>query len=138
MIIDATNLVLGRFATVAAKKALLGETVNVVNCEKAIITGTKARIIADFKRKITIGIPLKGPYYPKQSDRIVRRTIRGMLPHKKTRGREAFKKVMCYIGVPEKFASQKLETVDNADVSRLSNLKYMHLKDIVKEIGGKI
>ena len=38
MIIDATELIVGRFATVAAKKALLGERIDIINCEKAIIT----------------------------------------------------------------------------------------------------
>ena len=51
MIIDISNSVLGRVATVVAKKALLGETVHVVNCENAIITGSKARLMADFKQK---------------------------------------------------------------------------------------
>ena len=138
MIIDITNSVLGRVATVVAKKALLGETVHIVNCENAIITGSKARLMADFKQKRERGIPLKGPYYPKQSDRIVKRAIRGMLPYKKTKGREAFERVKCYTGVPEKFENQKLEKIEGTDRSKLPNLKYMYIKDIAKQLGGKI
>jgi large subunit ribosomal protein L13 len=138
MIIDATNAVMGRIAAIAAKKALLGETVNIVNCENAIVTGSKQRVLADYKQRLDRGIPLKGPYFPKQSDRIFRRTIRGMLPYKKERGREAFKKIMCHIGLPEKFSSQTLEKIGDANVSKLPNVKYVHLKDIAKHLGGKL
>jgi len=138
MIIDISNSVLGRVATVVAKKALLGETVHIVNCENAIITGSKSRLMADFKQKRERGIPLKGPYYPKQSDRIVKRAIRGMLPYKKPKGREAFERVKCYVGVPEKFENQKLEKIEGTDRSKLPNLKYLYLKDIAKQLGGKI
>ena len=44
MIINADNLVLGRMAAIAAKQALLGEDVRIVNCEKAIITGDITQI----------------------------------------------------------------------------------------------
>ena len=109
MIIDATDLILGRLAAFAAKKALLGEKVDVINCEKAIITGNPKTTFAHFKRKFDMGAPLKGPYYPRMPDRIVRRVIRGMLPIRKTRGREAFDNVMCYIGVPEKLKDKTSE-----------------------------
>ncbi|MBT4541067.1 50S ribosomal protein L13 [Candidatus Woesearchaeota archaeon] len=138
MIIDATDSVMGRIAAVAAKKALLGESINIVNCENAIVTGRKVRVLADFKQKLDRGIPLKGPYFPKQSDRIFRRAIRGMLPYKKERGKEAFKRIMCHIGVPDKFSSQKLELIGDASVSKLPNVKYVYLKDIAKHLGGKL
>ncbi len=38
MIIDANNMILGRLASFAAKKALLGEKIDVINCEKAVIS----------------------------------------------------------------------------------------------------
>jgi large subunit ribosomal protein L13 len=137
MIIDATNAILGRMASVAAKRALLGENVNIVNCEKAVVTGNRLQVLAKFKQKFDRGIPLQGPYFPKQSDRIVRRVIRGMLPFKRSRGRIAYKKVMCYVGVPEKFASQKLEKIESADISKLTYLKYVYMSDIVRMLGGK-
>ena len=51
MIIDASNLIAGRIATVVAKKALLGETIDIVNSEKAIVTGSKTQVFARFKQK---------------------------------------------------------------------------------------
>ncbi|PIN86448.1 50S ribosomal protein L13 [Candidatus Woesearchaeota archaeon CG10_big_fil_rev_8_21_14_0_10_44_13] len=137
MIIDATNLILGRLATISAKKVLLGEKVDIVNCEKAVVTGNRAMILSQFKRKVDLGIPLKGPYYPRMPDRIIRRTVRGMLPWKRTRGKEAFKRVMCYIGVPDEFKDKKIETIKEANVSKMPNLKYITVGEISKSIGGK-
>lgn len=137
MIIDATDLILGRLAAFAAKKALLGEKVDVINCEKAIITGNPETTFAYFRRKFVMGAPLKGPYYPRMPDRIVRRVIRGMLPIRKTRGREAFDNVMCYIGVPEKLKDKKAETIKEANVSKVQSLKYTTMGDISKLLGAK-
>jgi len=44
MIIDATNLILGRLGTYVAKKALLGNKIDIVNCENSVVTGNRKRI----------------------------------------------------------------------------------------------
>jgi large subunit ribosomal protein L13 len=137
MIIDATDLILGRLASHAAKRLVLGEKIDIINCEKAVVTGTKANIVARYTRKMHRGIPLQGPYFPRMPDRIVRRTVRGMLPHKQAKGRELFKNVMCYIGVPEEFKGQKAETITEANIAGSHTLKFMTLKDISKHIGGR-
>ena len=103
MIIDGTDLILGRLASFAAKKALLGEEVIIVNSEKVMITGSKKNVLDNYKRKISMGSVRWGPFFPRTSERILRRTIRCMLPYKKDRGRKAYKKIKCFIGVPEKY-----------------------------------
>ncbi len=138
MIIDATDAIIGRMAAYAAKKALNGEKIDIVNCENAVMTGNKEQILSKFKQRRERGVPLKGPYYPKLPDRIVRRTVRGMLPYDKDRGRKAFKRVMCYIGVPDNLKDKKLEKVKGADISKTPSLKYTYLKDISKFLGAKI
>ena len=35
IVIDATNLILGRMGTYAAKKALTGSTIDIINCEQS-------------------------------------------------------------------------------------------------------
>jgi large subunit ribosomal protein L13 len=108
-IIDGTNAVLGRLASYAAKEALKGEEVVIVNCERVIIMGNKDNIIKEFheKRK-RVGSSQKGPKYPRRADMIVKRTIRGMLPNFRFgRGKEAFKRIKCYIGIPEEFKDKK-------------------------------
>ena len=51
MLIDGTNLILGRVATYATKKALEGEEIVIVNCEKLIITGRKKFVIEEYQRR---------------------------------------------------------------------------------------
>ncbi len=135
MIIDAENKILGRIATVAAKNALLGETVNIVNCEKAVITGKKQSLIKSHLQKKGKG-HLRGPFISILPDRFVRRTIRGMLPYKQSRGVNAFKRIRCFTGFPEKF--QKQELFQNLkDISKLPNFQYLTVGEICRNIGGK-
>jgi large subunit ribosomal protein L13 len=139
MIIDATDLIMGRLASFVAKKALLVEKIDIVNCEKAIITGTRANILFEYKKRFDLGRnPYKGPFFPRASDRIVRRAIRGMLPYKQEKGKNAFKAVMCYVGIPEKLKGQKLETVERAGASKLKNYKYIKVGELSKHLGSKI
>ena len=135
MIIDATNLLVGRLASFVAKKALEGEKIDIVNAEKAVISGKKYDILARYKQRVERGDPLKGPYTPKTSDRMLRRMIRGMLPYKQERGKNAFKKVMCYIGVPEEFKNSKIETVNVASASKLKKVKSITFQEISQYLG---
>ncbi len=135
MNIDAKNLIVGRFATIAAKKALLGETVNIYNCEKAYITGKKKSILLGYKRKREMGTPLKGPFIHRSPEKIVKRIIRGMLPYKQEKGRKAFKKIKCYRGMPEDV--KNAETIKKANINKVSNLNYVSVKEISKFLGGK-
>lgn len=135
MIIDAENLILGRLATYVSKRALLGDNIEVVNCDKAIITGKKKEVLAKYKHRRERGETLHGPYYPRVSDKLVRRTIRGMLPYKQSKGKIAFERVKCYRGIPEVLEGKKLESVQNAHVSKMQNLKYIKVGDVCKFLG---
>jgi len=105
IVIDAKNAVAGRLASYAAKLALSGEEVLIINAEKAIITGNKKYIFEKFlqrRHRKSITNPRRmGPKYPRRPDDILRRMIRGMLPYKKPKGREAFKRVKVTVGNPE-------------------------------------
>ena len=138
MIIDANNLILGRMGTYVAKITLLGEKVDIVNCESAVVTGDRARIFKDYDQKLKMGIPAKGPFTRRMPDRFVKRSIRGMLPYKKERGRNAFKNIKCYIGIPDNFKDQKMDTIENANIEKVPNLKYVRIKDVCIHIGAKL
>jgi large subunit ribosomal protein L13 len=60
-----------------------------------------------------------------------------MLPYKELRGKEAFKKVKCFLGVPVEYKNEKLETLKAANVSKLSTINYISLKDLSKYLGSK-
>lgn len=136
MIIDAKNTILGRLAAYAAKQALLGEKVYIVNCEQAIITGSKKSILKKYKEKIQRGHPYHGPFFPKIPDKFVRRIIRGMLPYKIKKGMQAYKNIKCYKSVPEKFKDKKFVKLPET-LSKLKVLKYLTIKDLCKELKYK-
>jgi large subunit ribosomal protein L13 len=104
LIIDATDAVLGRLASVAAKQSLMGKTVAIVNCNAAVITGRRQSIIKEYYEKRSRGgASQKGPFYPKEPYRIVKRTIRGMLSYKQGRGLAALKRIRCFNDTPKEY-----------------------------------
>ncbi|MFH1642886.1 MAG: 50S ribosomal protein L13 [Nanoarchaeota archaeon] len=137
MIIDGTNLIIGRLGTYVAKKALLGEEIFILNSENVVITGKKDMVIKKYLKVQERGTH-KGPFLPKLPNRFVRRSIRGMLPYKRERGKAAYKRIKCYMGVPEEFQEKKMERIKSADVSKLPNLHFITVKNICKRLGAKI
>lgn len=136
-IIDATNARLGRLSTTVAKAALEGETIAVINCEQAIISGKRQTIEQRWRQKMNLGQPSKGPFYPRQADRFVRRTIRGMLPYKQPRGKDAFGRVMCYLGVPTELQGKPVENLEHADLATLRGTRYVTVNDLCRFLGGR-
>jgi len=108
IIIDANNATLGRLASYAAKQALLGKQVTIVNCNEVVVSGKSKSIISEYgvKRKRASSGP-HGPYFPKSPEKIVKRTIRGMLSYKQRRGKESLKRIKCYNDIPEDFRESK-------------------------------
>jgi len=139
-IINAEGLILGRLASKVAKMLLEGEEIVIVNADKAIITGNREDIFAKYKQRTelrTRSNPRRGPFYPKRSDEIVRRTIRGMLPWKTDRGRKAYRRLKVYAGVPREFQGKEFETIIEADASRIATPKYVTVGEVAKFLGGK-
>lgn len=134
MIIDANELILGRLATFVAKKLLLGEEITIVNSENAVISGTRKKILNSYKERRERGHPYAGPFFPTQPHMLLKRTIRGMIPWGQSRGREAFKRVKCYNGVPKEFQGKQLETVAGANASKLPHYKFMKLSELSEEL----
>lgn len=133
--IDAENAIVGRIGAYAAKKALLGDTIKILNSEKAIITGNKKDIIHKYYTiRNKVGQPQKGPFVPRMPDRFFRRIIRGMLPYKRERGRLAFDRIMCYLGVPAEFKDKKLQKVPGAEAGKLKTIKFTKVEEVCKLI----
>ncbi len=138
MILNGKNQIMGRVATFAAKQALLGEKVDIINCEDIIITGKKETVLAKFKRRRKMGDPFKGPFHSRLPDRIMRRTVRGMLPHKKERGRQAYKRVMCHIGTPEEYKGKEVTPIPGADYTKLKTMNFVPLRRVAKFLGKDV
>ena len=135
IIIDAEGSTLGRLCTNAAKNLLNGEEIAIVNSEKAIISGRKPSIKKHYKQKREVGTYRKGPFFPKTPDRIVKRSIRGMIPYQKPHGRAAFKRLKCYIGVPKEFEGGKFEKVKEAEKRPV---EFITIEELSRSLGAKI
>ncbi|OYT39472.1 MAG: 50S ribosomal protein L13 [Desulfurococcales archaeon ex4484_58] len=138
--VDATNQILGRLASIVAKKLLEGYRVYIVNAEKAVISGEKKRVIEGYKLlfKVTTHYnPYKsGIKRPRAPHNILKRTVRGMLPMDKPRGRNAYRRLRVYIGIPQEFKNREFIRFSEADASRLKR-EYIYLGDLAKELGWK-
>ena len=143
-LIDAKDKILGRFCSQIAKLALLGHNIVIINAKDAIISGTKNNIHENFLKKLNISTatnPRRGPFWPRRPDTFMRNVIKKMLPRKKLRGKEAYKRVHVYIGeIPERFKKryQKLTSmeIDNADKKRLSYYnKFITLENLCTRLG---
>ena len=131
-VIDGKNAILGRMAAYVAKEALKGEDITIVNCEQIIITGNKRNIQENFEAKRgRVGSTQKGPKVSRNPERIVKRVIRGMLPNYRVgRGRVAFKRIKCYVGVPKEFEESKKIS---AGREKPIQGKMIRVKEIVNE-----
>lgn len=142
MVINADRQVLGRMASKVAKEALNGNDVVIVNAEKAYISGNPKTVLEEANAKAQIknkGNFNRGPYHPKRPDAFVRRAVRGMLPWKRLRGREAYKKVKVYVGIPDRYMEKAgIPMPDPADQIPLKKLRRKAtVGQICKSLGGK-
>jgi large subunit ribosomal protein L13 len=130
IVIDGTNALLGRLASFCAKKSLLGHKVVIVNCEKVVIAGNPRSIIIEYQiKRQRGGHSLNGPFFPKHPERIVKRTIRGMLSYKFGRGAAAFEKIRCYNSIPKEYVE-----VNKIKAGKEKTIKTMTLGELEKEL----
>jgi len=134
VVVDAGDCILGRVASNVAERALDGERVAVVNAEQSVITGSREDVMATYEKRRDVGSD-RGPYYPKRPDRIFKRSIRGMLPYKKDRGREALENVRVYVGNPH---DEDGEILADTSLDRLSNIRFVHLGEVSENLGANV
>lgn len=132
-IIDAKNSILGRLTTTVTQEALKGKTVHVLNCNDVVVTGDKEEIINDYRQRRERGAPYTGPHYPTTPKGIVKRTMRGMLPHEKHRGIQALKRIRCHNTAPFDIDEDDAERVEDADLSR-TTATYVTMKEITQNL----
>jgi large subunit ribosomal protein L13 len=133
-VFDAEGLILGRMATQIAKRLLNGEEIVVVNAEKAVISGRKRSKVNEVREFLEVGGVGYGPFHNRRPDRIVRKTVKGMLPSRQPKGKQAYKRLKVFIGVPEDMKNQKMETVCDAQASKLK-CAYFTVGELSREIG---
>lgn len=131
-VIDAENKIAGRLATHISRRLKDGEEVKIVNAEKAVLSGDKEEIFADYKNKYERGAKYTGPHYPKRPDKILKRIIRGMLPDNGG-GSDLLSNVKTYLGAPDRF--DEAEDPGTKEGDDLRNKNYVKLGEVSKHIG---
>lgn len=132
-VLDAENKIAGRLATNISRRLKDGEEVKIVNAEKAVLSGNKEEIFADYKRKYERGSRDFGPHYPKRPDKVLKRIIRGMLPDNGG-GADLLSNVKTYLGTPERFEDD-VEVPDTKEGDDLRNKNYVKLGEVSKHVG---
>ncbi len=137
LVVDATNKIAGRVASIVAKQLLQGEHIIIINAVKAVLSGNRASLIQEYKERLKIrtrSAPWKGPLHWREPHYILRRMIRGMLPWKTPRGRQALKRLRVYQGTPENITITR--RIDLPEFTRIGR-RTIYLSEIAREIGWK-
>ncbi len=135
-IINAEDTIIGRLASIVAKRLLSGEKIIIVNAEKALISGNPGSVAKKYLDRYHIKTksnPLQGPFNPRKPDQILKRTVRGMLPYKKSRGKEAYKRLKVFNRLPGLFKDQELE-VPSGTLLNNPKSSYISLGELNKKI----
>ncbi len=137
VVVDADSQVLGRVASRAAKMLMDGRKVAVLNAEKAVISGNKINIIKKYRTRLNLqdkANPEHSPYWPRRPDMFFKRIVRGMLPYRMPKGKDAYRKLLVFTGVPEEFKGVKAAEIERKD-ARAMYVKTITLKELSALLG---
>jgi large subunit ribosomal protein L13 len=135
-LVNAEGLIVGRMCSKVAKRLLNGEEVIILNAEKAVFSGKRKSKVAEAHLFLEVGAPERGPFHYRRPDRFLRKTVRGMLPFKQPKGKNAYKRLKAYMGIPLEFKDQQLITFEEASSADLKG-PHMTLGELATEIGWR-
>jgi large subunit ribosomal protein L13 len=134
VVIDAQGAVIGRLGARVAKLLLAGTSVEIVNADKAVMVGSldaaKEKYLSRRSQKNKRN-PDESPHWPRVPNLFLRRMIRGMLPHKSRRGRDAYRLLTVINGAP--VDGSKLQTIKEA--SSASKHRTFMLSELSEALG---
>jgi large subunit ribosomal protein L13 len=135
--IDGEKLVLGRLASVVAKRLLSGDKVIVVNVEKTVLMGSWGNIVREWEHRYELKSVINpfrhSPKRYVRPDRYFRSVVRKMLPYNKPRGKDALSRLRVYVGVPAGLSGAHFQKPDTAAVR--SEKGYHELGKVSKRFG---
>ncbi len=138
IVVDATNHIAGRLSSLVAKLLLQGNRVSLVNCERIMISGTRANTIYEYRQFLKINSiinPKHGPVHYRRPDTVITKMIRGMLPfEKKPSGKTAHKRLRAYVGSPKELKSFKKVQFEKAKIRRTAS-SYTTMGELCRVIG---
>ena len=144
---DASDLVIGRLSSHVAKILLNGQKnktddrVIITNAENAVVSGSKRAVFATYRKKYELNHARKGPFFPRMPDKILKRTVRGMLPYQqKSSGRAALKNLRVLIGCPSHLSGDDLpeghEMGDMGKLKRSLPQRFVRLGKVSENLGA--
>lgn len=135
--VDYSNLVLGRAASKTAKLLLNGESITIVHAEKAVVRGTRSGILEKFQRRENLrskGNPeKKGAKISRMPDKIVRFSIKHMIPYGHGKGQQALKRLRIHMGLPKQMEGVALEQWKELENQEKKN--FLTVQQISEAIG---
>jgi large subunit ribosomal protein L13 len=121
VVVDATNCIAGRMCSHVSKLLLQGNRVNIVNAEKAMLSGNRYKTIELYKEHLGISSvtnPIHGPFHPRRPDTILSKRLR------------------VYMGVPERIKGAKMQSFADSKISKPESY-YISIGEVAKQIGWK-
>ena len=138
IIIDGKDMILGKVASYTAKQLLKKENVVLLNAGELIITGNKKDIVNKYLKRRTIKPkqnPSHRPQWPRVPNLLVRKVVRGMLPYRSQRGRDAYRRLRVYIGAPEELKA-KVKEEKAFEILKAKNIrKYITVNQLCEFLG---
>ncbi|MFA5049688.1 MAG: 50S ribosomal protein L13 [Candidatus Micrarchaeia archaeon] len=135
IVIDGNGMIFGRIASRISKELLKKNQIILVNAEKILISGDPKAIVDRYTVKRSLknkANPEKSSHFSRVPKMFVKRIIRGMLPWKRPRGKEAYRNLTVYEGIPENI-TQKPVVFEDCRPKNIS--KYITIEKICKRFG---
>jgi len=142
VVIDGRGHLMGRLASVVAKNILNGNKVVVVRCEGINQSGNfyrnKLKVLKFLRLRCNVK-PSRGPFHFRAPSKMFWRVVRGMVPHKTERGKDAMKRLQTFEGVPPPYDKKKRMVIPSAlKVLRLKpGRKFCSLGRLSHDVGWK-
>lgn len=107
----------GHLLAIDAKQLLQGQKLVIVRIEECNISGSLIRNKLKwlrFKRKRLSTNPKRGPFHQRAPAKMFFRVVRGMVPHKTTRGELALTRLKVFEGIPSPYDRLKRMVIPSA------------------------
>jgi large subunit ribosomal protein L13 len=135
VVIDASGAVVGRLSARVAKLLLSKQEVELINADKALMVGSLGAAKEKYssrRRQQNKRTPEDSPVWPRAPHMLLRRIVRGMLPYKSQRGRDAYRRLKVVVGAPS--GAAKPARVPEASSEQKHGT--FTLSELCKSLGG--
>ncbi|EPR79528.1 Ribosomal protein L13A [Spraguea lophii 42_110] len=108
IVIDAIGHVAGKLAGHIAKELMCGIEVVIVHAENVMFTGPIKRGVGKFNSHLNKSCsynPLRGPFHLRSPSMHLMKVIKRKLPHRKSKGQIALKRLQVFDGCPTEYLS---------------------------------